>query len=250
MNFIRLSISENIATIVLNRPKVNALNEVLVEELRECFQNVADDSKVKSVILTGEGSFFSFGLDVPEFLSYSKDSFIKFLTKFTELYGYIFTFPKPVVAALNGHTIAGGCMIAIACDYRLMVSGKARISLNELTFGSTVFAGSVEMLKHLIGRRCAELALYTGAMYSAEDAKELGLLHEVVPKENLHDAAQSIAEDFAKKDSRAFRSVKMLFRKQAGEEMKKRESDSILEFADIWYSEGTWKNLRNIKIRD
>jgi enoyl-CoA hydratase/carnithine racemase len=250
MNFINLSINENIATMVLNRPKVNALNEAVVEELEECFQKLADDSNVKAVILTGEGSFFSFGLDVPEFLSYSKDSFIKFLTKFTDLYRYIFTFPKPVVAALNGHTIAGGCMIAIACDYRLMVSGKARISLNELTFGSTVFAGSVEMLRFLIGGRNAESALYTGAMYSAEEAKELGLIHEVVSKENLCDSAQRIAGDFTKRDSRAFGSMKTLIRKQAEEEMKRRERDSIIEFADIWYSEGTWKNLRNIKIRD
>ncbi len=248
MNFIHLSADKNIATIVLNRPKVNALNEAVVEELGECFQKLADDSNVKAVILTGEGSFFSFGLDVPEFLSYSKDSFIKFLTKFTDLYGYIFTFPKPVVAALNGHTIAGGCMIAIACDYRLMVSGKARISLNELTFGSTVFAGSVEMLRFLIGGRNAESALYTGAMYSAEEAKELGLIHEVASKENLRDSAQRIAEDFTKRDSRAFGSMKTLIRKQAGEEMKRRERDSIIEFADIWYSEGTWKNLEKIKI--
>jgi Delta3-Delta2-enoyl-CoA isomerase len=250
MNFIYLSINENIATIVLNRPKVNALNKAMVEELRECFQKVADDSNVKAVILTGEGNFFSFGLDVPEFLSYSKDSFIKFLVKFTELYGYIFTIPKPIVAALNGHTIAGGCMIAIACDYRLMVSGKARISLNELTFGSTVFAGSVEMLKFLVGGRNAELALYTGAMYSAEEAKELGLIQEAVSKENIRDSAQKIAKDFAKKDSLAFESVKMLLRKQAREEMERRERNSIIEFADIWYSENTWKNLQNIKIRD
>ena len=81
-------------------------------------------------------------------------------------------------------------------------------------------------------------------------AKELGLIHEVVSKENLHDSAQKAAGDFAKKDSRAFQSVKMLLRRQAGEEMKRREKGSILEFADIWYSESTWKNLQNIKIRD
>ena len=74
MNFIRLSIDENIATIVLSRPKVNAINETMVEELRECFQKLAIDPNIKAVILTGEGSFFSFGLDVPEFLSYSNSS--------------------------------------------------------------------------------------------------------------------------------------------------------------------------------
>ena len=248
MNFIHLSIDETIATVVLSRPKVNAINETMVEELRKYFQKLAIDPNIKAVIMTGEGSFFSFGLDVPEFLSYSKDSFIKFLFKFTGLYSYIFQFPKPVIAALNGHTIAGGCMLAMACDYRLMVSEKAKISLNEMTFGSTVFAGGVEMLKYWIGERNAESVLYTGARYSAEEAKILGLIDEVVSKDNLTEAAQKIVQGFAEKDGRAFQSIKMLLRTQVVEEIKKRERDSILEFADIWYSESTWKNLEKIKI--
>ncbi|HSE83329.1 MAG TPA: enoyl-CoA hydratase/isomerase family protein [Thermodesulfobacteriota bacterium] len=250
MNLIRLSMSENIATVTLSRPKVNALNEPLVDELHECFQKLADDPVLKSVILTGEGSFFSFGLDVPESLSYSKESFTGFFTRFTDLYASVFLFPKPVVAALNGHTIGGGCILALACDYRLMVSGKAKISLNEVTFGSTVPAGCVEMLKFCVGGKNAESVLYTGAMYSAEGAKGLGLVHEVVSKENLEEAARKVAEDFAKKDSRAFESVKTLLRKQAAEEIRKREKDSILEFVDIWYSESTRNNLQKIKIRD
>jgi enoyl-CoA hydratase/carnithine racemase len=200
------------------------------------------------VILTGEGSFFSFGLDVPEFLGYSKDSFIKFLTKFTGLYGDIFLFPKPVVAALNGHTVAGGCMLALACDYRLMISGKAKISLNEITFGSTVFYGSVQMLKYCIGERSAESVLYGGSMYSAEEAKGLGLIDKVVSKDNLREVAEKVAQNFTDKDVRAFQSIKMLLRKQVAEEMKRREHDSILEFADIWYSESTWEKLQKIKI--
>ncbi|MCI0455260.1 MAG: enoyl-CoA hydratase/isomerase family protein [Candidatus Dadabacteria bacterium] len=250
MKFIHLSTDENIATIVLNRPKVNAINEIVVEELGDCFQKLATDQNVKAVILTGEGSFFSFGLDVPEFLGYSKDSFTEFLIKFTDLYSYIFQFPKPVVAALNGHTIAGGCMLALACDYRLMVSEKAKISLNEITFGSTVFHGSVQMLKYCIGERSAESVLYGGSMYSAEEAKGLGLIDEVVSKDNLREVAEKVAQNFAGKDSRAFRDIKMLLRKHVAEEMRRREHDSILEFADIWYSESTREKLKKIKIRD
>jgi enoyl-CoA hydratase/carnithine racemase len=250
MNFISLSVEQNIATIVLTRPKVNAINESVVEELDECFHKIAVDPGIKAVILTGEGSFFSFGLDVPEFLGYAKDSFIKFLTKFTGLYGYIFQFPKPVVAALNGHTIAGGCMLALACDYRLMVSEKARISLNEITFGSTVFAGSVQMLKYCLGEKKAESVLYRGAMYSVAEATGLGLIDEAASKDNLREAAQKVALGLADKDSRAFQSIKMLLRSKVVEEIKRIEKDSILDFADIWYSESTWEKLKSIKIRD
>jgi len=248
MKFLGLSINENITTVVLNRSKVNAINEAMVEELSECFKKLETDSNVKAVILTGEGNFFSFGLDIPEFLNYSKDSFTKFLIKFTDLLKYIFLFPKPVVAALNGHTIAGGCMLAIACDYRLMVSGKPKISLNEITFGSTVFTSGVEILKFWVGGRNAETILYRGEMYLAEDARALGLVDEVVSKEELHETAQRIAQDFANKDGRAFKSVKALLRKQVAEEIERSERDSILEFVDIWYSESTWKNLEKIKI--
>ena len=105
----------------------------------------------RSVILTGTGRFFSFGFDIPEFLSYSKGEFEGYLDAFTDFYRYLFRFPKPVVAALNGHTVAGGCMMAIACDHRLMVDGKAKIALNEIGFGSSVFAGSTAILVYCIG---------------------------------------------------------------------------------------------------
>lgn len=250
MKFINITTNENIATIALNRPKVNAINEPLVDELSQCFQKLTDDSNVKAVILTGEGSFFSFGLDIPEFLNFSKDSFTKFLIKFTDLLKYIFLFPKPVVAALNGHIVAGGCMLALSCDYRLMVSQKAKISLNELSFGSTVFATGIEMLKFSVGARNAELTLYRGSMYSGEEAKQLGLVDELVSKESLNDASQRIAQDFAKKDPLAFQSIKMQLRKHIVDELNKKDKDSILEFVEIWYSESTWKNLEKIKIRD
>ena len=250
MKLITLSITDNIATVALNRPKVNALNKALVEEIQDCFRELAANFDVSSVILTGEGSFFSFGLDIPEFLNYSRESFTSFLVKFTDLLKYLFIFPKPVVAALNGHTVAGGCMLAIACDYRLMVSEKAKISLNELTFGSTVFASGIEMLKFVVGARIAELILYRGSMFSAEEAKQLGLVDESATRESLGEASLKVAQDFGSRDARAFESLKMLLRGQLVDQMNKRDKDSIPEFVDIWYSETTRKNLEKIKIRD
>ena len=108
MEFVHLSANDGIAEVTLQRGKVNALNEQVVEEMAACFRSLAADPEIKAVIFTANGSFFSFGFDIPEFLGYSRESFSVFLKNFTDLYSYLFTYPKPLVAALNGHAIAGG----------------------------------------------------------------------------------------------------------------------------------------------
>ena len=248
MNFVLASKEDDIATVSLQRGKVNALNQPMVEEVDDIFRNLETDTEVKSIILTGTGKFFSFGFDVPEFLKYSKKDFIRFIEKFTNLYTYLFQFPKPVVAALNGHTIAGGCMLATACDFRVMASGKGKISLNEITFGAPVFAGSAEMLKFCVGSRNAQSILYSGAMYSAEEAFGLGLVDQVSSEDALLKDARIVAQKLGEKDSSAFTSIKKILRKPVTEEMVKHEKDYILEFADIWYSHTTREKLKQIKI--
>jgi Delta3-Delta2-enoyl-CoA isomerase len=248
MDFVTLQKSDGVATLMFHRGNVNALNGTVIDQLRALLKNLESDQEVESIILTGSGKFFSFGFDIPEFLSFPKEQFTEFLTNFTDLYAYLFLYPKPVVAALNGHTIAGGCMLALACDHRVMVSGRAKISLNEIGFGSSVFAGSTEMLRFWVGGGNATTILYSGAMYSAEEAQRLGLVHEVVTADVLTSAARKAASDLAAKHPPAFASIKSLLRKSVAEEVLRRERDSILEFTVIWYSEATWANLQNIKI--
>ena len=248
MSFMYVSKDGEIATVTLNRGKVNALNEPMVKELTESFQKLEKDDRTHSIILTGSGKFFSFGFDVPEFLTYSKSEFIRYLEKFTNLYTYMFQFPKPTIAALNGHVIAGGCMLATACDCRLMVKGNAKISLNEITFGVPVFAGSIEMLRYCVGSRNAQSILYSGAMYSAEEAFDLGLVDKVSSEDSLTADASKVALEFAQKNGLTFRSIKLHLRQGVAERMMKRETDSIQEFTDIWYSEDTWEKLKEIKI--
>jgi enoyl-CoA hydratase/carnithine racemase len=248
MSLVLATKEKGIATVTLQRGKVNALNEPMVEEIFDSFGNLETDTEVKSIIFTGAGKFFSFGFDVPEFLRYPKKDFIRFIEMFTNLYTYLFQFPKPIVAALNGHTIAGGCMLATACDFRIMASGKGKISLNEITFGAPVFAGSAEMLRFCVGSRNAQSILYSGAMYSAEEAFGLGLVDQVSSEDALLDDAVKVAQELAEKDSSAFTIIKKLLRKAVAEEMVKHEKDYILEFADIWYSETTREKLKKIKI--
>ncbi|WP_163712618.1 enoyl-CoA hydratase/isomerase family protein [Mangrovibacterium lignilyticum] len=249
MNFISVSKNEGIATITLQRGKVNAINEVVVAELDECLSDLEIDPEINSIILTGQGKFFSFGFDIPEFLSFSKDDFAQFLTQFTNLYTRVFLFPKPIIAALNGHTMAGGCMLASACDWKIMVSGKSKIALNEIGFGSSVLAGSVEMLGYCAGWKNAEKVLFSGSMYMAEEALTLGMIDQVSTEEELTSEAEAKARELGKKDATAFNSIKKLLREPVAERMVNREKASIQEVCAIWYSPKTRENLQQIKIK-
>ncbi len=249
MSGVTVSKDGETATVCLERGKVNALNGALVERLHESFRALETDDGVRAVVLTGKGKFFSFGFDAPEFYDYSPDDFLAFVDKFEQFCLYLFQFPKPVIAALNGHTIAGGGMLAICCDHRIMAAGRSRISLNEITFGATVFAGNVAMLTFLVGSKNAQDILYSGKMYSPEEALRIGFVDEVVPEERFGTAVAERAREYAAKEPAAFRSLKGLLRKQAVLQIEAREQASLKEFIDIWYSEGTRKLTRSITIR-
>lgn len=250
MHFVDVDIRGGVAEVTLNRPKVNAINERVVHELAQCLNEVRGNDTAKALILTGEGSFFSFGFDVPELYNYEKKDFTEFMLNFSDMLRNVFLFPKPVVAALNGHSIAGGCILALACDYRLMVAEKAKISLNEITFGSTLFSSAVEMLRFLVGSRNASTILYSGRMYSADEALRLGLIDKAVAREELLNSARSIAEAHINTDDAAFKGIKYLLRNRVADYIKGSEKDSVLEFVEIWYSESVRASLRKIVIKD
>ncbi|MCL4246163.1 MAG: enoyl-CoA hydratase/isomerase family protein, partial [Candidatus Dadabacteria bacterium] len=214
------------------------------------FREAESDDSVRAVVLTGSGSFFSFGFDIPGFMDYPKDAFRLFVTAFSGLVKYIFGFPKPVVAAINGHAVAGGCVLALTCDRRIMVSGKPRIALNELTLGVTIFTSIAEMLRFTVGARNAQRLLYSGKMCSAEDALAVGLVDEAPPAEEFEAAVASAASSLAAVSGDAFRTAKNLLRKRILGRIDRDDGFSILDFVDVWYEEETRKKLAKVEIRD
>jgi Delta3-Delta2-enoyl-CoA isomerase len=240
---------DEVAVVTLQRGKVNAINTDVVRELRGCLDELVVDQDARALVLTGAGKFFSFGLDVPELYPLSEEAFTRFLTDFTGLYTRLYNYPKPVIAALNGHAIAGGCMLALACDARWMAAGEGKLGLNEITFGAAVFAGSVEMLEACIGPRRAGELLLTGALYSPEQALALGLADRVVPSGELLPACVEEARLRASRPPETYASLKRLLRGPATERMRRREPDSIREFVKIWYSTATREQLQGIVIR-
>ena len=128
-----------------------------------------------------------------------------------------------------------------------MVKENARIGLNEIGFGSSLFAGSMELLRFCVGDRRAQEAVYGGALYTAEQALGLGLIDAAVPEDALVHEARGRLEQLAGRSPDAFRSIKRLLRRPVLEEMQRGEDASIQEFVDIWYSEATRAELEKIK---
>ncbi|AEB10650.1 enoyl-CoA hydratase/isomerase family protein [Desulfobacca acetoxidans] len=250
MSWVTSTVGNGIATVCMQRGKVNALNELMVGELQQAFQDLKADSSVKAVILTGSGKFFSFGFDIPEFISYPRNAFEAYIQRFSRFCNDLFLFPKPLVVALNGHTIAGGCVLAIAGDARIMVSGKAKISLNEITFGSTVFPSIMAQLQYWVGSRQAQAMLFSGEMYSAEAALAMGLVDQVVEEADIIPVSRLEAMELAEQDTTAFASLKKLLRRPHVEAMQPYEAASIQEFLDIWYSPATREKLKQIQIHE
>ena len=249
MSYIDLTIGKEIVTITLNRPKVNALNDQVVKELQEAFHIVEHNDSAKVVILTGQGSFFSFGFDVPGFMPYRKEQFRDYVASYSTLVKRIFMFPKPVIAALNGHAVAGGTVLAMACDRRIMISGRAKIALNEMTFGSTVFSCVTETLKYAVGAKGAEQILYSGKMYSAQEALSLGLVDMIAGEDEFEKVVSKCANDFTGKDIPAFASIKKMLKQETLNNIERLEKETISEFVGIWYSDSTRKQLEKIEIR-
>jgi Delta3-Delta2-enoyl-CoA isomerase len=249
MTFVNMERGDGLATVRLQRGKVNALNEQVVDELSECFRELEADPAVRGILLTGSGKFFSFGFDIPEFLGVTKEDFTRYLHRFTRLYRELFVHPRPVVAALNGHAVAGGCMLASACDVRVMVRENARIGLNEIGFGSSLFAGSLELLRFWVGDRRAQQIAYAGALYTAEEALALGLVDVIADGPGLLDEARSRLAELTGKSQLAFGGIKRQLRQPVLDEIQRREDASIREFVEIWYSMETRAELEKIKIR-
>lgn len=241
--------SDNLAILTMTRGKVNAINPDFVRELDLLLTQIEQEPTISAIILTGQAKFFSFGLDIPELYDLSPEEMTRFIRSFCDLYHRLFLFPKAIVSAINGHAIAGGCILATTCDRRIIADGNARLALNEVTFGASLFAGAVAMLQFACGTRNAEQILLTGTMLSPAEALQLGLIHQVVDSDRLLSQSTTYATELAANAGPHFASLKRLSRQPIADAWRIREPHSIDEWINIWYSEKTREQAKRIQIR-
>ncbi|MFZ3563454.1 enoyl-CoA hydratase/isomerase family protein [Tenacibaculum finnmarkense] len=187
--------TNGLATIIINRPKkLNALNSATINELSTVFENLEDDTSVKTIIITGSGEkAFVAGADISEFANFTTEEGER-LAKFGQesLFDLVENLSTPVIAVINGFALGGGLELAMACHFRI-ASDTAKMGLPEVSLGVIPGYGGTQRLPQLVGKGKAMELIMTAAMISAEQAKNWGLVNYVVPQEELLPLAEKLA---------------------------------------------------------
>ncbi|WP_162428556.1 enoyl-CoA hydratase/isomerase family protein [Pontibacter pudoricolor] len=190
-----LNLQEGILTITINRAdKMNALNIDTVREIKAAMQQVYDDATIKGVIITGAGAkAFVAGADIAEIAELSEVNARNFAERGQEIFSMIEQCNKPVIAAVNGFALGGGCELAMACHMRVATT-SAKFGQPEVNLGLIPGYGGTQRLPLLIGRGKAMELMMTGDMITAEEAKALGLVNHVVAPEELFTTCEAILQ--------------------------------------------------------
>ncbi len=186
--FVHAENEAGIVIVTINRPPVNALNAQLIKELIDTFDELDKDPKVSVVILTGMGKAFIAGADIKEIPALNEESGKEFSALGQELTNRIDAFSRPVIGAIEGLALGGGCEVALACDIRI-ASESAKFGQPEANLAVIAGAGGTQRLPRLVGKGKAKELLFTGEMIDAQEALRIGLVEKVVSKgEALNEA--------------------------------------------------------------
>ena len=223
--------------------KANAIDVELFEELMAALEKAADDG-CRALVLTGSDRIFSAGVDLRRVLREGEAYLRRFVPMIGEGLRRLFAFPRPVVAALNGHAVAGGCIMACACDRRIAAAGGATVGVPELRVGVPYPSTALEILRFVVGDRRLEEVVYAAGTNGLEAARDLGLVDEIVPPGALLDRAIAVAERMATVAPETFALTKSQIRRPVLERLAAGAEEVDREVERIWQLASTRDAIR------
>ncbi|NND54505.1 MAG: enoyl-CoA hydratase/isomerase family protein [Gammaproteobacteria bacterium] len=232
---------EHITELRLDRPPVNALNLELVEALTESHRE-AVRNKAQAIVISGKEGMFSGGLDVPELVQQSRNTMTVFWDRFMTMCRTLAGSPVPVIAAITGHSPAGGAVIALHCDYRVAVRGDFRMGLNEVQVGLALPAPIHAVFEFAVGARQATLLAMQGALLPMEQALQIGMVDELADVTEVVPRALEFARELTSLPPESMNYTRLA----AKPEILTRplESAEIRALTDAWFSEETQSTMR------
>ena len=205
--FVRLEVEDGIGTIRLDRPKMNALNVQVQEEIRAAAQEATTRTDVKAVIVYGGERVFAAGADIKEMQAMSYTDMVERSGPLMSSISAVARIPKPVIAAITGYALGGGCELALACDFRV-VADDAKLGQPEILLGVIPGAGGTQRLSRLVGASRAKEIIFSGRFVDAQEALAIGLADKVVPSADVYAESRAWASTFVGAASYAVRAAK------------------------------------------
>jgi enoyl-CoA hydratase/carnithine racemase len=205
--FVVLDVVDGVGTIRLDRPKMNALNEQVQEEIRAAAQEATDRDDVKAVVIYGGERVFAAGADIKEMADMSHTDMIKRSHGLSSAFTSVAMIPKPVVAAVTGYALGGGCELALCADIRI-AADNATLGQPEILLGIIPGAGGTQRLTRLVGPGKAKEIIFSGRFVPAAEALEIGLVDKLVPADQVYDEALRWAGQFRNAATYAVRAAK------------------------------------------
>lgn len=245
MGTIAIDRYDKVVLVKLNRGVTNALSLESVNELAGFIKQVRSDSTVHGLVLASANhKFFSIGFDIPQLYGFSKDAFHSFYRLFSQTCLDLLTLPKPTIAALTGHAIAGGCILALCCDYRFIGQGRKLVGLNEVKLGVPVPHLADCCVRSLIGTREAREVLERGEFYESEEAAGLGLVDEVLPVGEVVEKAVEKCQQLGSLPAAAYGMIKRNRVAGIEAEVLAKWEEQERFFVECWYSKEARVRLR------
>jgi enoyl-CoA hydratase len=245
MSGVTLTRDGGLATFRLDKPRGNALDEPLIEGLTAAFEAAGGDAAVAGVLLaSAHPTIFCPGLDLKALIDYDRPAMERFVGKFTAMLRAAYAFPKPLVAALGGHAVAGGCLLALTADWRVLERGRAQVGLNEVRLGVPMPWTVTVLMRATLPQASLTRVGLLGQNFTGAEALAAGLCDELAEPGAVEPAARARLAELAERDAAAYATTKSYLRSQALGEMRAREEELNGEFVRTWFSESTRARLQ------
>jgi enoyl-CoA hydratase len=220
-----------IRLLTLDRPPANAISNELLSDLNHALNEAQSNDQVRVVVLTGAGKFFCGGVDLGLFGGFRDDpgAMAKFFDFYRAAHLRLLTFPKPTIAMVNGHAIAGGLILALTCDWRICLEGDHRLGITELAIGAPHTPTSFEIVRLRLGHRQARELLLGARLHSARDSMRLGIADFTYPADRLEAEVMEYAEKLAEIPTAVFAHSKDYFVRDAAARIRSNETPQEVE---------------------